>query len=86
MTSVFRLRMVKVTQNNLSHNNCLLRSRRVFVWVKMGTNAAAAILYGDSSFKDTMSFPVSILHKSIVGRYRPVRVANGPITARYMFM
>ena len=25
--------------------------------------------------------PVSILHKSIAGRYRPVRVADGPITA-----
>ena len=30
--------------------------------------------------------PVSILHKSIAGRYRPVRVADGPITARYRFM
>ena len=29
--------------------------------------------------------PVSILHKSIVGRYRPVRVADGPITARCRF-
>ena len=27
--------------------------------------------------------PVSILHKSIAGRYRPVRVADGPITASY---
>ena len=26
--------------------------------------------------------PVSILHKSIAGRYRPVRVADGPTTAR----
>ena len=30
--------------------------------------------------------PVSILHKSIAGRYRPVRVADGPITARFRFM
>ena len=30
-------------------------------------------------------FPVSILHKSIAGRYRPVRVADGPITARCRF-
>ena len=30
-------------------------------------------------------YPVSILHKSIAGRYRPVRVADGPITARYRF-
>ena len=31
-------------------------------------------------------FPVSILYKSIAGRYRPVRVADGPITARYRFI
>ena len=30
--------------------------------------------------------PVSILHKSIAGRYRPVRVADGPITARCRFI
>ena len=30
--------------------------------------------------------PVSILHKSIAGRYRPVRVAEGPITARCRFI
>ena len=30
--------------------------------------------------------PVSILHKSIAGRYRPVRVADGPKTTRYKFM
>ena len=30
--------------------------------------------------------PVSILHKSISGRYRPVRVPDGPITARYRFI
>ena len=32
------------------------------------------------------TYPVSILHKSIVGRYRPVRVADGPMTASYRFM
>ena len=30
--------------------------------------------------------PVSILHKSIAGRYRPVRVADGPITDRCRFI
>ena len=30
--------------------------------------------------------PASILHRSIAGRYRPVRVADGPITARHRFM
>ena len=27
--------------------------------------------------------PASILHKSTSGRHRPVRVADGPMTARY---
>ena len=30
-------------------------------------------------------YPVSILHKSISGRHRPVRVADGPMTARCRF-
>ena len=29
---------------------------------------------------------VGILHKSIAGRYQPVRVADGPITARCRFI
>ena len=33
-----------------------------------------------------MSNPASILYKSIAARYRPVRVADGPITARYRFI
>ena len=31
-------------------------------------------------------YPANILYKSIAGRYRPVRVADGPITARYRFI
>ena len=31
-------------------------------------------------------FPVSIVRKSISGRHRPVRVADGPMTARCRFM
>ena len=31
-------------------------------------------------------YPVSILHKSTAGRYRPVRVADRPITARCRFL
>ena len=30
--------------------------------------------------------PVSILYKSIAGRYRPVSYPDGPITARYRFI
>ena len=32
------------------------------------------------------TIPVSILYKSTAGRYRPVRVADGPITARCRFI
>ena len=33
-----------------------------------------------------MTFQLSILHKSLAGRYRPVRVADGPITTRCRFI
>ena len=33
-----------------------------------------------------MPYPASILYKSTAGRYRPVRVADGPITARCRFI
>ena len=36
--------------------------------------------------QNTTTTPVNIIHKSIAGRYRPVRVADGPITARYRFI
>ena len=38
------------------------------------------------AFTGYLHIPVSILRKSIVGRYRSVRVADGPITARCRFM
>ena len=36
-------------------------------------------------FQHFSYFPVSILRKSISGRHRPVRVADGPMTARCRF-
>ena len=38
------------------------------------------------NYEITYKFPASILCKSIAGRYRPVRVADGPITARCRFI
>ena len=40
----------------------------------------------NESISLTDDSPVSILYKSIAGRYRPVRVADGPITAHYRFI
>ena len=40
----------------------------------------------NSAVAPNNKYPVSILHKSIAGRYRPVRVADGPITARCRFI
>ena len=37
-------------------------------------------------FINGCSFPASILYKSTAGRYRPVRAADGPITARCRFL
>ena len=43
------------------------------------------LLFLFPAFIDTSMYPVSILHKSISGRHRPVRVADGPMTARCRF-
>ena len=40
----------------------------------------------EGNVEDNPQHPVSILYKSIAGRYWPVRVADGPITARYKFI
>ena len=38
------------------------------------------------SLDNSQGYPAIILYKFIAGRYRPVRVADGPITARYTFI
>ena len=40
----------------------------------------------EKSFDNANTIPVSILHKSIAGRYRSVRVADGSIEARCRFI
>ena len=40
----------------------------------------------DCYWLDRYTVPVRILHKYIAGRYRPIRVADGPITSRYRFI
>ena len=55
------------------------------------TGHSKVVLCGDTSYRVCgficgVCFPVSILHKSIAGRYRPVKVADGPITARCRFI
>ena len=37
------------------------------------------------AYNSTSGAPVSILRKSISGRHRPVRVADGPMMARFRF-
>ena len=50
-------------------------------------NWFASWCHGDNSkMRQDRAIPVSILYKSIAGRYRPVRVADGPITARCRFI
>ena len=55
-----------------------------------GLHSSSSRSVDSKNFKvyDKMSdhFQVSILRKSIAGRYRPVRVADGPITARCRFL
>ena len=55
---------------------------KVYLIINRLHNKVSDKLYFGFSFQLT----VSILHKSIVGRYRPVRVAVAPITASYRFI
>ena len=52
-----------------------------------GSNPEAQALdHATTECRPHRMYPDSILYKSIAGRYRPVRVADGPITARYRFI
>ena len=52
------------------------------IWLHSFARAAKESIAWNTHLRD----PVSILHKSIAGRYRSVRVADGPITARCRFI
>ena len=71
-----------------SENGSILKgsisSQMAVVHFSEGRQKAKITLTAFSSESD--SIPISILYKSIAGRYRPVRVADGPITARYRFI
>ena len=45
----------------------------------------SGVVWDNDTMQDTSTFPVSILRKSISGHHRPVRVADGPMTARCRF-
>ena len=45
----------------------------------------SGVIWDNDTMQDTSTFPVSILRKSISGHHRPVRVADGPMTARCRF-
>ena len=57
-----------------------------FFFVRMSVNASVPSCLSLFDLVSERVLPVSILHKSIAGRYRPVRVADGLITARYGFI
>ena len=63
-----------------------LRSRKLYISnsrCNICITADYSMPWTNLCFENT---PVSIQHKSIVGRHRPIRVAHGPITARCRFI
>ena len=56
------------------------------LWLPCRCEDAQANLGLRCALTKKRAYPVSILQKSIAGRYRPVRVADGPITARCRFI
>ena len=55
------------------------------IHIKAEFQQSNTLIYLDIDYW-TSTHPVSILYKSITGRYRPGRVADGPIMARYRFV
>ena len=53
------------------------------IWICREHKLDANVLFDTTHLQN---IPTSILYKSIAGRYRPVRVADGPITACYRFI
>ena len=66
--------MCSVEPQYVSYTMCSIEEHIVYPTYTIGYHQIGSI------------FPVSILYKSIAGCYRPVRVADGPITARKRFI
>ena len=75
---------------------CILWSSKMHpVWIlsrlcesesSLGVHVPRNVFWRCGTYFCKYSFLVSILHKSIAGRYWPLRVADGPITARCRFI
>ena len=78
-TSLFRyLELVRFTR--------AMPDRKLFWYIVPAVWAIFVHFWFFSDPSNKKNIPASILYKSIAGRYRPVRVADGPITARYRFI
>ena len=73
------MRTLRIVECSFSFDN-------VHIMVLISIIYLVSVLLPECSLNRHIKYPVSILHKSIAGRYRPVRVADGPITARYRFI
>ena len=65
--------------------NFILFSSLMFSFLN-SHSAAQVMRLSEQAWTEFLNYPASILYKSIAGRYRPVRVADGPLTARYRFI
>ena len=85
------MREIKRDNFDILHQKYLVRTHWNGIAEAISVDAYK-ICYGETITKNILQFhlnkhlPVSILHKSIACRYRPVRVADGPITARGRFI
>ena len=62
------------------------RGRRDEEQIRTTTNAVNETTDAQTKNCNRGITPISILYKSIAGHYRPVRIADGPITSRYRFI
>ena len=82
----------------LTYENCFYIETFVIIhhmntaYTRIGWNQMMKeVMFRDTNYRSfgplrEKTYPVSILHKSIAGRYQPVRVADGLITDRCRFI
>ena len=79
-----KMALISYAKRGLLRSMTILHSSPPFLKREIAFETSCLLSDTFSSLQKTD--PVSNLYKSIAGRYRPVRVADGPITARCRFI
>ena len=82
---MFNTAILKMTSDILKDKKRNLYIKQSLLRFKFKRRMLCSLFICACVFIYVGSYPVSILRKSISGRHRPVRVADGPMTGRCRF-